>query len=113
MFSGAFAHNLTQSQIENAAKDPVWLSLLKYPKGEHKSEIKDQSFFLSPYGSESPKDELIATIDAAATDRMVGNPKQEIVCAYPARVQFIEKKLGVKLPIRDCPKWNRFYSRFH
>jgi len=74
-----------------------WLKLLHYKNGV--SEIDDKSFFLSPNGNISPKDELIATLKSIEnSDYRDINSTQ---CRFPARTRWLKKKFLSK-NIKEC-----------
>jgi hypothetical protein len=77
--------------------NPYWLKLLHYKNNQ--SQIDDPTFFLSSNGKISPKDELIATLQAIKRD----NPKDgdSTQCLFPARTRWLKKKLSNQ-NIHEC-----------
>ncbi len=76
---------------------PYWLKLLHFKNGV--SEIDDKSFFLSPNGDISPKDELIATLKSIEnSDYRDINSTQ---CQFPARTRWLKKQFPYK-NIKEC-----------
>jgi len=74
-----------------------WLKLLHFKNGV--SEIDDKSFFLSPLGDVSPKDELIATLKSIEdSDYRDINSTQ---CKFPARTRWLKEQFPSK-NIKEC-----------
>lgn len=75
------------------ADDPLWLALLHFNRGatvhsRGETYVDDESFFLSETGAVDPLAELQANISAM---RAQGS---EVRCRFPARYQFLARKLG-------------------
>ncbi len=105
---------IEKARALNLAQDPFWRSLLHF-KG-NRSQIIDESFFLSDRGKVDPAAELEATIKAYFTqehkiERMWGD--KNIVCIFPARYMWLNKKLNLpnyKIDSIICPglsEWAR------
>jgi hypothetical protein len=84
-----------------------WLKLLHYKDG--KSQIDDNSFFLSPIGKDSPIDELLATLNSIEH----GNPKDtnSIQCLYPARTKWLKEQFPTK-DIEECEYLEQHLKKF-
>ncbi|NEW59813.1 DUF4105 domain-containing protein, partial [Sulfurovum sp. bin170] len=87
--------------------DNYWLKLLHYKDG--KSQIDDSSFFLSPTGKNSPKDELLATLKSIQE----GNPNDinSTQCLYPARTRWLKEQLP-KENIEECRDLDQHLKKF-
>ena len=85
LFLSFIPSSLFSYDISNLHKEHYWHTLLHFKNGE--SEIDDKKFFLSKDGKNSPKAELQATIETLIKD------KNRIFCKFPARSQWIIKKL--------------------
>ncbi len=83
MYSANFKENFS---IESISKDKTWLSLLHYTNGEF--EVKDKDFFLNQNANNTPKDELIATIESYNTKNISDNSP---LCKFPARYFYLSK----------------------
>lgn len=77
--------------------NPYWLKLLHFKNSQ--SQIDDTTFFLSPNGKISPKNELIATLQSIKRD----NPKEanSTQCLFPARTRWLKEKLP-NINIKEC-----------
>jgi len=85
-----------------------WKLLLHFD--DDKSEIRDSSFFLSPNGRYSLKDEMIATIKALYNEETFDD--NSTACKYPARKRWLRENLGLKkLPKVECKKYNYLLER--
>ncbi len=83
--------------------------MLLHFKG-NESEISDPSFFVSPRGRYSPKEELIATLKAFYHDKKKGD--DATLCRYPARVRFLKKRLALEnLPEVECQEYDKVLAR--
>lgn len=80
---------------------PYWLKLLHYK--DNTSQIDDPSFFLSPIGKTSPKDELLATLKAIKKDNPKDNNSTQ--CLFPARTRWLKEMLP-KEHIKECINLN-------
>lgn len=94
------------------ASEPAWLRLGHYeadsssPTG-WRSAIHSETFFLAgPVGVIDPDAELEATIAAMQTAGD-GDPDKHALCRFPARRQWIAKRLGKEFapPTHQCPKY--------
>src|SRR5688500_1702580 len=89
------------------AQSREWLNLLHYRPSilGPKSTADGPDFFLSPEGKFDPEKELLATLAAfrgGEISARVGALKQIPLCAFPARRQFLEQKLGEKFAAVGC-----------
>lgn len=89
---GAFG--LGDAMVSDLANHVLWRRLLMFadaPKNTHheQSRIRDASFFLSKTGKNSPKDELIAMLDA------LERHDWQVICRFPARTHFLVQELSV------------------
>ncbi len=104
-----------QNEATTLAMSPAWLQLLHYEKtlltdSGWRSAIHDTDFFLTPEGNTRPADELqamLAQLQTPATD-----PEQSVLCRFPARALWLQKRLGLQLPhpFEHCPslrQWSR------
>lgn len=106
---------LTQKALDlHLDQDSEWLLLLDYKKtffGKYKSEADGLTYFLSPNGKNSPKDELIQNIHAIFEEPTINDNSAR--CRFPARAYYLAKKLEVTLPSdTPCGEWQKFYSSF-
>ena len=87
--------------------NPQWLNLYQYEQsitGNYRSDIKNQSFFFSPNGRQSPKQEYLAAIEEFAKSKKIwGVQKLPVACIFPARRQILEKLSGQSFPATACP----------
>lgn len=86
-----------------------WLKLLHYKNigsGNFRSEALPGPFFFSPLGRTNPAAELEAEIVAfgnpIVSQSLYGSLKQPLICAFPARAEFLERKLGLSFGMRHC-----------
>gem|GEM_PF-5033403 len=114
---------VAQAKEMDIASSPAWRALLHF-NGD-KSVITDRMFWLSENGRFDPGAEMEATIRGffkpySATQRIEREfkngfksffLKQHPVCAYPARREFLEDKLGVEFPRMNCHDFERWRSR--
>jgi len=85
LFSFFTTSSLYGYSIKDLHKDRYWHTLLHVRDG--KSEIDDEKFFLSKTGKDDPQAELQATIKALKNDT------NRTFCRFPARSQWILKKI--------------------
>lgn len=87
-------------------KHHQWKILLHFKGG--KSAIKSNSFFLSPNGRTSPKDELLASISAFLQPNT--HPSSHAICRFPARFHWLKKHLKLNRKTADpvCPELEKF-----
>jgi len=90
----AFCYTLNAQELY---QNRYWLKLLHYKN--NKSQIDDSSFFLSPNGKTSAKDELLATLKAIKRDNP--NDVNSTQCLFPARTRWLKEKLS-NLSIKEC-----------
>ncbi len=99
--------------LQKAVDDKIyeqryWKLLLHYNGNE--SEIDDASFFLSPKGRTSPKEELIATLDALYHEK--SHDDNATACRYPARTRWLKEKLSLtNLPNVQCQEYQNVLKR--
>lgn len=83
-----------------------WLSLYHYEKtffADYKSDVVLDSFFFSPKGRLSPREEFEAAIQAFRSPSSTwGLMKAPAACAYPARKLVLERLTGEKFPAVQC-----------
>lgn len=84
---------LDSAVVNDLANHVLWRRLLMFadaPKNTHheQSRIRDASFFLSKTGKNSPKDELIAMLDA------LERQDWQAICRFPARTHFLVQELS-------------------
>lgn len=86
------------------ASDPIWHSFLHY--ADDTFYIHDPKFLLSN-SKPSPLAELKATIRA-----FQGDKKQEFICRFPGRYQWLQNKVGLPaFEFRRCPGLKEFLER--
>ena len=85
-----------------------WKLLLHFDGG--KSEIDDNSFFLSPQGHTSPKAELLATLHSLYQGTSFDD--NATACRYPARTRWLQEQLHLSgLPKTECREYNKVLKR--
>lgn len=104
--------------IDRVAGSRLWHRLLHYKHHwfhGYESAVDGEGFFLSPHGKEDPRAELLATIDAFLQEgaEPMGKSKLTPQCAFPARLQFLERELGLRVKRELCPKFENFMARFN
>jgi hypothetical protein len=107
-----------QPSASSLFKSPEWLRLGHYRKklfGGYQSTIDDPGFFLSPDGKTNPQKELEATLQELQNPSgiQIGHLKQQIHCAFPARVAWLKTKLPISVsnePCQDRDDWIRGIS---
>ena len=101
-------YNLDTLNLHN---QPRWLKLVHYKVDGDSQEsiVDDNNFFLSHIGKTSPKDELLATLQAALQQTKYGS---EVRCKFPARMKFLEEQLNVSLKKSSdsCTDFNNWYQ---
>ena len=127
--------DLAQSPlIESLSQSAQWHALLQMrphlPFNQLMSEVDDQDFFLSSNGASSPKQELVATIQAFLKRPITGQEDQSAQCRFPARFFFLQQQLelykhtqldkepknsdllnfDIRLKQVNCPKFSEFYQ---
>ncbi|POP54698.1 Lnb N-terminal periplasmic domain-containing protein [Zhongshania marina] len=104
-----------ETASENIFNDKTWLKLLHYQRhagmtDEYKSTITSPQFFLSEKGRASPKDELLATLQAIylpAND----NPNLHAQCRFRARYLWLKDKYNLSSePKIHCSDYLKFTS---
>lgn len=81
-----------------------WHRLLHYKNDSLKTDqslVLSPSFFISPNGNKSPKDELIQTIKGFLEKEDLDNPNKHAQCRFPARFLWIKQQLSMS---REIPK---------
>lgn len=110
-----FSYAFSSSNVLNKAIDlklydkNEWKALLHYENGFY---TQDKKFILSE--GETPKAELIATIDGFFKDQSnYKNPNNHPQCKFPARKLFIEHELGETnlFPHISCPDLNEYMTK--
>ena len=101
-----FCPSLARS--EDLSQNPSWLRLLhmkpSFPLGHLKSEVDNPQFFFAQDGAKNPANELQASVQAFKKE-----PKLQ--CTFPARFQFLNQKLTLKLPTVPCIELDEFLRR--
>lgn len=104
---------LSDADVQRLSLENPWLQLVHYRPtyGRLRSEIDEPSFFLHADGKRDPAAELRATLDQLRDDiRAHPDEKQDLRCRYPARVDWLKRRLALDIPERDCPaltEWQR------
>ncbi len=89
-------------------KQRYWKLLLHV--NNNTSEIKNKEFFLSPNGRYSPKEELIATINALYHETRFDD--NATACLFPARKRWLIEKLQLEdLPKVTCKAYDKVLQR--
>ena len=117
----AYSDNSAQynlSEYVDAIKlydEVTWLKLLHYKKNavsQYQSEIVMSSFFLSGIGKTSPRDELLASVNAFLQPNNLKNSlDQHAQCRFPARYKWVVsqlEKLNLDFPKVSCPKYKQW-----
>lgn len=104
----------SEEAVTAVASDPEWHRLLHYRRGWFglRSEVDGKDFFLASDSGWTPETELRATIKALGSDEPRGRFKRHARCAFPGRVEFLRRKLGIQVPDRDCPEFKLFMDGF-
>jgi hypothetical protein len=106
-------------ELKTAAKkkrlweDRQWHVLMHYrPRlfgSGVKSQVDDESFFLSPRGKYDPQAELEATLSNFFASTVEGDGSMHPQCRFVARYHWLKQELGFdpkRLPERSCPGFN-------
>ncbi|MFP4561018.1 MAG: DUF4105 domain-containing protein [Thiohalorhabdus sp.] len=114
----AYLAELIQAAREqDLAASPQWRALLHYEGGRTGGESRadDPDFFFAPEGKTDPRAELEATLGAFFRPPSPHQPvqsgeegPQHPQCAFPARYQWLKRKLDFdpdRLPERPCPRF--------
>jgi len=98
----ALSHNL----LNDASQAREWLKLLHFSSESERSEIENDTFFLTPNGRVDPLAELQATISALSSPIINDNPNIHAQCLFPARLLFVKKRnLHSELPHIICDNY--------
>ncbi|QOY52023.1 DUF4105 domain-containing protein [Candidatus Sulfurimonas baltica] len=98
IFAVFFVINCAHAQP--LAESPEWHSLL-HIRDDNKSDINDPKFFLSnPF---SPENEFNIAISELRSDK-----KDEMLCRFPARYRYLNKKLDLNITFDHCTNLNEF-----
>ncbi len=101
---------IEEAETLDLASHPTWRKLLHFSGTRNHSEIKSDSFFLSPDGKRDPKAELEATIRAYFQEE--GENKDEHPrCRFPARYYWLSQHLalpGYSLENLDCGNFRKW-----
>ena len=97
--------------------DVEWLNLVHYQKDAwatsgYRSQADDRRFFSAANGKVSPRDELLATINALY--RMDNSGDEHAQCRFVARYHWIRKNIAhltSELPEVDCPEYQKWRAR--
>jgi hypothetical protein len=98
---------------DSLAEQKQWLKLGHYQSGvlsNWKSDVDDESFFLSKNGKRDPKAELLATIDAFNGQNLSAKETQEIICRFPARFIWLKNKIDNHWGDLICPELEAWQS---
>ncbi len=96
-----------------------WHLLLHYRKnflGGFTSEVDDPGFFLSAEGKNSPKAELVATLEKNFSDELVGRSQQVAQCAFIARFHWLRHQLQIdktRLHIQHCERFEHWLNELN
>lgn len=103
------------STLEEFSESTEWHSLIRYKKsfwGTTKSLVTAKEYFISPNGSQSPFEELKATIKGINSPNikdMNNHPK----CLYPGRVILLKKNglISKNLSLNNCSAYKKFLKK--
>ncbi len=92
-----------------------WLRLVHYEKKRFRkafySLVNDDTFFLSPSGPNSPKAEMLSTLQQLLNN--TENNDQNIWCRFPARARWLSKSLNIpqnRFAQYSCVEYNEWLS---
>lgn len=97
------------------SKDPYWMNLLHYKpegQGQYLSQLDGSEFFFAANGKSDPLAELKASVAAMTKPLKVGRFQQHPQCAYPERLRFFQKKMGLRFPKQKCQKLDEFMAQY-
>lgn len=101
------ATDLTPSALKQVAQSKQWRSLLlykvRYFENGVKSEVKNETFFLSSEGGTDPLLELKAELDAFSLNATPTAPDTHPQCVFPARYAFLKKVVDLRTMDLPCP----------
>jgi hypothetical protein len=103
-WSPSFEAAVKKSRESKLSEDRQWLLLGHYKKnilGQWKSEVIDPAFFLSKEGVTNPQAELEGTLKAIWDVSDQKDINQDPRCRFPARLQWLKKKLDLQGPPED------------
>jgi len=103
---------LTQP-LDDIAQQSYWLQLGHYQAAvvsDWKSEVDEDSFFLSPKGKISPKAELLATIAAFNGENLSETERQATICRFPARFNWLKNKIKNNWGSLNCSELQQWQS---
>lgn len=95
--------------IQGLSRENPWLQLVHYRNtyGHLRSEIDEPRFFVHTNGKTDPTAELRATLERLRHDvDAAPDETRDIRCQYPARVDWLKRRLALNIPERDCPALN-------
>lgn len=72
------------------------------------SDADDEAFFLAPDGKYNPESELLASLEAYARP---GEGDDHPACRFPARAHWLQERLSITLPARDCPAFRNWRDK--
>ena len=96
------------------SQENAWLQLGHYRSGWFgvRSQVDDPDFFLHPQGATQPARELEATYLALQDALSSDLPEdQDVRCRYPARVHWLNQRLDLQLPARECEDLDAWLTR--
>lgn len=100
---------LAAAQSQNLWVNPTWLALLHLSSG--RCFVDDTTFWLSSPRCD-PKAEMLALLTALQSEDIV--LRERILCAFPARIAFLERALGPipsKGPAPSCAALEEYKQR--
>lgn len=102
---------LASAAEQKLHEDRYWHILMHYQDGLFgvESLIDDPKFFLSPQGKTDPQAEIQATIRAFFEPH--GDENDSAVCRFPARFEWISKRLNIdpdRIPFPACRSFENF-----
>lgn len=99
------------SVIQELARHPTWLKLLKYESGglagdQYLSAVVSPDFFIAADGPSNPENELRSTM-AALAKHLEGDPDDHAQCRFPARYQWLRSRGLLANSVKhECPGFN-------
>lgn len=97
------------------SSDPQWNKLLKYKKGifSSKSEVLNDSFFITKDGNHNPQNEYNESLSILKSWKNDYEKFKNFICTFPARSQYInqKEKLNIKLDFSICEKYSYFLRK--
>jgi hypothetical protein len=112
---------IAKAHAQNLAADTQWIRLGHWRRtlfGGWKSEADGLDFFLAKNGQSDPSAELDATLRGifgltTLTPEEIARKVQPAFCRFPARMAYLNAKLGFdvqKLAAQSCPRFEEYWT---